>query len=263
VVAPLASPGDECAGIDVLLARIRKGDEVALDQLWRMIRTRVFGWVRSVLGPVDPEDAAQHVFKQLWDKTPGWAGCAQFFKWVKVVAKRAAEDQRRRDRVTPPLPLPPDVVTPPKPVWKSVYLRQIIRIGLSDVKAPHHTLCLLANNFLGDDPLEIELRRRTRLGEWLQDMAMRCPRETPVEDEAAWNRWFLPLRARMRAEPLPGDYSGPPSVLLEQTCLDHYGLPGDRHKAANVITKWVFSAKRRLFVAAAVEIRASRFPIED
>lgn len=263
MVATLASQEDECVRIDALLARIRKRDESALDQLWRMIRTRVFGWVRSVLGPGDPEDAAQHVFQQLWRRTPEWEGCERFFKWVKVVAMSAAEDQRRRQRADRNLPLPPDAVTPPQPAWKSVYLRQVIRIGLGDVKAPHHTLCLLANKILGDDPLEIELRRKTKLGEWLKDMAMRCPHETPVADEAAWNRWLLPLRARMREAPQHGDYSGAPGLLVGQTCLDHYGLPADRKKAANTITKWVFLAKRRLLVAAAVAMREERFPGED
>ncbi|MGA2267792.1 MAG: sigma-70 family RNA polymerase sigma factor [Bryobacteraceae bacterium] len=262
-MAAFANQEEECARIQALLERVGGRDEAALEELWKLIQRRVYGWIRSVLGPVDPEDAAQHVRIQLWYRTPAWEGCESFFGWVKRVARNAALDERDPRRGAGDLAddAPKDA-TVEQEIYEKELLSIVASVGLRDVEAPHQTLCLLANKFLGDSPLEIEPQRRTPLEAWLHEMAARCLRETPVTDEAAWNRWLLPLRASMRAQPLNPSYSGPPAWLVGQTCLNHYGLPADRREAANVITKWVLSAKRRLLAAIAVDWRTGRFPDE-
>jgi hypothetical protein len=239
------------------LERVGARDQAALTELMDIVRSRVFGWIRSILGAVDPQDAAQHVFLQLGQRTPAWAGCARFFAWLKKVAKNAAIDQRARDREYQRGELPPGISDNPR-AEKSILLGEVISLLLRDVTDPHCTLCAVANKCLGDLPLEIESRRGQRMEDWLKEIAARLPVETRVWDTAEWNRHLLPLRAALRRPPASDAYSGPAGKSLGETCLNDFGLPADPKKAANMITKWVHSARRRLLKAAAVKARNER-----
>jgi hypothetical protein len=251
VAPPQAVDRDvECARIPLLLELIRASDESALNELMKIIGWRATAWARGILGAVDPQDVVQHVNVQLWRRTPRWEGCKPFFDWVKQTSRNAALDQIRKNKSGRVVPLDPIVVKTGSGQRlspdRSVYTEEAIQIGLSLVKEPHQTMCLLANKMLGDPPARIVPKRVKPLATWLDEMAVRCPLETPVADASKWHQWLLPLKAAMRQKPASKAYLGPKERSLGQTSLIDYGLPTSPMEAAKVITEWVYSAKRRL-----------------
>jgi len=247
-----ATADETCTRVSALLTRVHCRDTAALEDLWMIVSARVRGWIRSVLGSVDPQDCAQLVLMTLWEKTPKWNSCPEFFGWVKTVSKRFALDSRQISMKELP-PERPDSAEPlDKQVQRAMQAEHLFRIGLSIVTAPYQTLCLAANKFLGDTPTEIEGERTRQLELWLEMLTNRFPQETLVTDATKWNRWLIPLRSAMKAE-----WAAESSLRVGETCLEHYDLPDDRAEAANEITKWVHGARRRLLVALAVDARRS------
>jgi DNA-directed RNA polymerase specialized sigma24 family protein len=231
VAQPQPGPDDaECLRLQSLVERVKARDEAALAEVLNIIRLRAYGRIRSVLGAVDPQDVFQHVAIKLWEDTPGWQGCGQFWGWVGLVAKRAALDELRKRRFDP---LPANAGVAPSPD-DAILLDKAASFLLRDVTEPHYTLCALANKLVGYSLLDIEEERHNLLAEWFAEMEALIPAET------TWRKHIQPLKTALK---------GPAGT----TCLNDYGLPADRKEAAHMIGQWIYTMHRRALAAAVKE----------
>jgi hypothetical protein len=232
----------ECQRIAALLEQVRRKDRQAFDELEPSIRRRAHGWIRSILGAVQPDDTYQKVLITLWTKTPEWQGCAPFVAWLKMVSRRAALDAIP---VAPPGPIGPGAGGVQPVVDDSILADEMISLVLNDVARPHYTLCLITNKFLGEPPLLIVERRQMALLDWLDELQVRLPNETIIEDPDWWDSRLSALRQTMATD------SG-------EQCMDDLGLPEDPQQAARMVAHWVGDVRRRVLKAVAVQYRKDR-----
>lgn len=92
--------------LDFLLARARRGDTVAFDQLMQRHERQVYGTARRLLGhPEDAQDAAQEVFLRLYRFLDRLEPGRPLAPWLYRVTVNVCRDlgRRRRGRQTVPL----------------------------------------------------------------------------------------------------------------------------------------------------------------
>jgi RNA polymerase sigma-70 factor (ECF subfamily) len=94
-LVPAQGPSD----VDLLLARVARGDAAAFESLYDELAGAVFGLARRVVrDPARAEDVTQEVFLEVWRKAPRFdrsLGKAQ--TWVMTITHRRAVDAVRRN----------------------------------------------------------------------------------------------------------------------------------------------------------------------
>jgi RNA polymerase sigma-70 factor (ECF subfamily) len=85
-----------------LVARARRGDRWAFEQLVERHQHRLFTLAARTLGSVDEAaDAVQEAFIRAWLGLPRFRGGALFSTWLYRIALNAAHDQRAKRRTEP------------------------------------------------------------------------------------------------------------------------------------------------------------------
>jgi RNA polymerase sigma-70 factor (ECF subfamily) len=85
-----------------LVARARRGDRWAFEQLVERHQDRLFTLAARTLGSVDDAaDAVQEAFIRAWLGLPRFRGGALFSTWLYRIALNAAHDQRAKRRTEP------------------------------------------------------------------------------------------------------------------------------------------------------------------
>src|SRR3954454_12241061 len=92
-------PAQGPADVDVLLARIARGDAGAFESLYDELAATVFGLARRVVrDPARAEDVTQEVFLEVWRKAPRFdRSLGRARTWVMTIAHRRAVDAVRRN----------------------------------------------------------------------------------------------------------------------------------------------------------------------
>ncbi len=85
--------------LDVLLARVARGDRSAFEAFYDQMGAAVYGVARRVVrDPARAEDVSQEVFLDVWRKAPGFDPARGSAKtWVMTIAHRRAVDAVRRN----------------------------------------------------------------------------------------------------------------------------------------------------------------------
>ncbi len=92
IESPAAAPHDA-----VLLARLRRGDRTAMDELFRGHRTAAYRVAYRLLGhEADALDAVQNAFIKVFTHLDGFEGRSSFKTWLLRVVSNAALDLGRR-----------------------------------------------------------------------------------------------------------------------------------------------------------------------
>jgi RNA polymerase sigma-70 factor (ECF subfamily) len=90
-----AAPTDEA-----LVARIRAGDRVAWDALYRRYYARVRGFLgRRLANRADVEEAVQDVFLNVLTSLHGYRGQAPFAAWIFGLTRRTLANRFRKRRI--------------------------------------------------------------------------------------------------------------------------------------------------------------------
>ncbi|HSK59528.1 MAG TPA: sigma-70 family RNA polymerase sigma factor [Actinomycetospora sp.] len=99
-------PGDgEGEAFEGRLARARRGDPSAFDELVRWLERPLLGFL-TARGAEDPDGTANEVLVRVFRRIDRFAGGhAQFRAWVFTIARNALVDEHRR-RATRPVPVP-------------------------------------------------------------------------------------------------------------------------------------------------------------
>ena len=84
------------------MARARRGDRWAFEQLVERHQQRLFNLAARTLGSVDDAaDAVQEAFVRAWLGLPRFRGGSLFSTWLYRIALNAAHDQRAKRRTEP------------------------------------------------------------------------------------------------------------------------------------------------------------------
>jgi RNA polymerase sigma-70 factor (ECF subfamily) len=91
-------PAQGPADVDLLLARIARGDAGAFESLYDELAATVFGLARRVVrDPARAEDVTQEVFLEVWRKASRFdRSLGKARTWVMTIAHRRAVDAVRR-----------------------------------------------------------------------------------------------------------------------------------------------------------------------
>jgi RNA polymerase sigma-70 factor (ECF subfamily) len=85
-----------------LVARARRGDRWAFEQLVERHQHRLFTLAARTLGSVDDAgDAVQEAFIRAWQGLPKFRGGSLFSTWLYRICLNAAHDQRQKRRADP------------------------------------------------------------------------------------------------------------------------------------------------------------------
>ena len=85
-----------------LVARARRGDQWAFEQLVERHQHRLFTLAARTLGSVDDAgDAVQEAFIRAWQGLPKFRGGSLFSTWLYRICLNAAHDQRQKRRADP------------------------------------------------------------------------------------------------------------------------------------------------------------------
>jgi RNA polymerase sigma-70 factor (ECF subfamily) len=85
-----------------LVARARKGDRWAFEQLVERHQHRLFTLAARLLGsPEDGADAVQEALIRAWIGLPSFRGGARFSTWLHRICLNAVHDQRTKRRASP------------------------------------------------------------------------------------------------------------------------------------------------------------------
>jgi RNA polymerase sigma-70 factor, ECF subfamily len=80
-----------------LIARCRKGDELAWELFVRRFQSRVYGIACHYTGkPEDARDVAQDIFVRLYEIRDKWADVDHFLPWLVCLARNRCIDHLRR-----------------------------------------------------------------------------------------------------------------------------------------------------------------------
>jgi RNA polymerase sigma-70 factor, ECF subfamily len=86
----------------LLVARARRGDRWAFEQLVERHQHRLFTLAARTLGSVDEAaDAVQEAFIRAWLGLPRFRGGSLFSTWLYRICLNAAHDQRQKRRLEP------------------------------------------------------------------------------------------------------------------------------------------------------------------
>ena len=99
--SPPPSPEPDAAAQDLAwMARVKLGDEGALQALIEAHQHRIIGTVAKMLGDAaDAEDIAQQVFIRVWKSAPRYEPTAKFTTWLfKITRNLVFNELRRRKR---------------------------------------------------------------------------------------------------------------------------------------------------------------------
>jgi RNA polymerase sigma-70 factor (ECF subfamily) len=83
---------------EALVRRCQTGDEAAFDELVERHRTRIYGLVCRLVGPVEAEDLAQDVFVAAYKSLRSFRGEAAFGTWLYRIAVHTCSHHLRRKR---------------------------------------------------------------------------------------------------------------------------------------------------------------------
>jgi RNA polymerase sigma-70 factor, ECF subfamily len=91
-------PADGPADVEVLLARVARGDAAAFESLYDELSPAVYGLARRVVrDPARAEDVTQEVFLEVWRKAARYdSRLGRPKTWVMTIAHRRAVDAVRR-----------------------------------------------------------------------------------------------------------------------------------------------------------------------
>jgi RNA polymerase sigma-70 factor (ECF subfamily) len=83
---------------EALVRRCQSGDEAAFDELVERHRTRIYGLVCRLVGPIEAEDLAQDVFVAAYKSMQSFRGEAAFGTWLYRIAVHTCSHHLRRKR---------------------------------------------------------------------------------------------------------------------------------------------------------------------
>ena len=95
-------PGDRAAGDELLLTRVKGGDQGAMTELFDRYSGMVYSVALRVLNdPGQAEDVMQEIFFQVWRNPNAFVpGRGSLGAWLAVMARNRAIDSLRRRRPT-------------------------------------------------------------------------------------------------------------------------------------------------------------------
>jgi RNA polymerase sigma-70 factor (ECF subfamily) len=128
-----------------LAARLRRGDEAALAEVYDAHAAAVHGVLTRLLGEASAQEATQDVFLTLWRRPETFdPGRASLRVYLLVMARSRGLDRLRARKVTLPLhdeeggPLPfPDARQNPPERAEERHRRDRVRAALTQLSAPH------------------------------------------------------------------------------------------------------------------------------
>lgn len=86
-------------GDDVLVARLKRGEQSALRALYEQHGKRVYALCYRLSGDAEiAEDITQEVFVQVWQKIHNFRGDSKFSTWLHSVASNVAIGQMRKQK---------------------------------------------------------------------------------------------------------------------------------------------------------------------
>lgn len=86
-------------GDDVLVARLKRGEQSALKALYQQHGKRIYGLCYRLSGDAEiAEDITQEVFVQVWQKIHNFRGDSKFATWLHSVASNVAISQMRKQK---------------------------------------------------------------------------------------------------------------------------------------------------------------------
>jgi RNA polymerase sigma-70 factor (ECF subfamily) len=84
---------------DMTLARARRGENSALEAIYRRFARSAFALALRIIGnPASAEDVAQDAFLRAFERIGSYRGDAGFGAWIKRLVVNAAIDRLRKDR---------------------------------------------------------------------------------------------------------------------------------------------------------------------
>jgi len=133
-------------GESALIARARRGDTAALDQLYRRHRDYVYTLCLNLCGNrEEAHDLLQETFVRAWRGLPKFAGRSSFSTWLYRIAVNVARSAARRRRDPVALPAKPEA---------DLETVDRVRSALARLK-PAHRLALVLRYSLGLSHQEI------------------------------------------------------------------------------------------------------------
>jgi RNA polymerase sigma-70 factor, ECF subfamily len=97
--APRHPEPDSAEPADILVARARRGDARAFEELYRLHHRRVYALaLRMTREPGRAEELTQDAFVEAWRALPSFRGESAFSTWLHGVAARVVLRQMRADR---------------------------------------------------------------------------------------------------------------------------------------------------------------------
>ena len=100
VISPQAFQGDTASmSDDVLVARLKRGEQSALNELYQNHGKRVYALCTRLSGDAEiAEDITQEVFVQVWQKIHNFHGNSKFSTWLHSVASNIAIGHMRKQK---------------------------------------------------------------------------------------------------------------------------------------------------------------------
>jgi RNA polymerase sigma-70 factor (ECF subfamily) len=120
----------------LLVARARRGDAAAFDQLYHRHRHQVYTLSLNLCGdPEEARDLLQETFLRVWRGLPRFRERSKFTTWIYRIAVNLARDAARRRRRAAPAPAAapdPDLATVGR-----------VRATLTQLRTPHRVVLVL------------------------------------------------------------------------------------------------------------------------
>ena len=89
----------ESLGDDVLVAKLKRGEQAALKAVYQLHGKRVYALCYRLSGDAEiAEDITQEVFVQVWQKIHNFRGDSKFTTWLHSVASNVAISHQRKQK---------------------------------------------------------------------------------------------------------------------------------------------------------------------
>lgn len=138
--------------LELILARCRRGDELAWEALVRMYQARVYATALQYVRDADEaHDLAQDIFVRVYRRLETFQGHETFLPWLMRLARNAAIDHLRRRKARPPRrdvqiednPPLPDTGPLPDAQWESKSRRQLVHDAMGKMSSTNREMILL------------------------------------------------------------------------------------------------------------------------
>jgi RNA polymerase sigma factor (sigma-70 family) len=127
---------------ELLIARARKGDEAAMEALYRSFETPVYNLGRRLLNrPEEAEEVLQETFLEVFRSIRRYRGDGRLGAWIRSIAvsKALMRIRSRSGRSEEPLPDEDTGLTDPTPVRSGETVLERVRLEAALARLPEHT----------------------------------------------------------------------------------------------------------------------------